>query len=94
MEKTGTEGVNLQQSLGKVAAAFLFDEKLQRIMTGPLLVPHDLNTINTKFIGPLNLGEEESAQLLNSEYSDEHTKVTFEQAQVSGLKPVYGMNGA
>lgn len=48
-----------------------------------------------KFIQSIKSGKtlEESAQLLNSEYGNEHTKVTFEQARVSGLKPVYGMNG-
>lgn len=216
MEITNQTPSELKQKLTKVAGAFMFNDKLQRISTGPLLIPHDLNTINTKFNGPSGLGEEESTalnsliskyipgeinrdtvlttegvsglrkisllvnladdlkgqdglnfvrfiqevddKLLNSElnalvsseemyrirnhkmdpnvanfpagiieknpqlrlepaydkfvgsiksgktleeaitslkteYGDEHTKVTFEPAQVSGLKPVYGMNG-
>ncbi|KKR72110.1 MAG: hypothetical protein UU16_C0046G0024, partial [Candidatus Woesebacteria bacterium GW2011_GWA2_40_7] len=30
---------------------------------------------------------------LKSEHTNEHTEVTFEPAQVSGLKPIYGLNG-
>ena len=41
----------LGQNLTKVAGAFGFDEKLQRILTGPLLVPRTLNTLNTVFTG-------------------------------------------
>jgi len=63
MEITTPTPPELKQKLTKVAGAFMFDEKLQRILTGPLLIPRDLNTINTKFNGPSGLEEEESSTL-------------------------------
>lgn len=63
MEITNPTPSELKQKLTKIAGSFMFDEKLQRIMTDPLLIPHDLNTINTKFNGPSGLTEEESTTL-------------------------------
>lgn len=63
MEVTNPTPPELKQKLKNIAGPFLFDEKLQRIMTGPLLVPHDLDKINTKFDGLFGLERDESTVL-------------------------------
>lgn len=71
LERKGVvQPVDLRANLSKVAKAFLFDEKLQRIITGPLLLPQDLNVINTQFIGPaaLDTGVEQTLDGLISKY--------------------------
>ena len=58
-----TLSVSLNRSINNITEAFMFDEKLQKIMTRPFLVPFGLNTLNTKFIGPVKLGEGDAGKL-------------------------------
>jgi uncharacterized protein YoaH (UPF0181 family) len=55
--------VDLCQKLNKVTSAFMFDEGLLKIIARPLLVPRDLNTLNTKFSGPFKPDEKTSTTL-------------------------------
>jgi Fe-S cluster assembly iron-binding protein IscA len=62
-KKTAAPILDLRGNLNKVASAFFLDEKLQRIITGPLLLPPNLNVINTLFSGPMALDTETSTVL-------------------------------
>ena len=54
-----------------------------------------LDPAYSTFVEDIKSGKsiDDIALKLKSEHTNEHTEVTFEPAQVSGLKPIYGLNG-